>query len=253
VPGHDIIVIGASKGSGRALYQLAATLPRRLPAAVFVVVHLPVFPASHLPELLRRCGPVDAAFAVHGEPIRQGRLYVAPADRQLRIEFGRVGLHRQLLERQSRPSIDAVFRTAATAYGPRVVGVVMSGLLHDGSAGLSWIKRRGGVTIVQDPAESPEPSMPLHALAQAPVDHCVTVEAMAPLLVELARRTVRPASRPESPEETSWWLSLGSALRIEDPPAPRTATGHEARDGQAGTSRPLVRTPDPAAPAPAET
>jgi hypothetical protein len=107
---------------------------------------------------------------------------------------------------------------------------------------------RGGDLLGQDDG-------PLLAAAAEEALTLVTYDqkTIAPLLVELARRTVRPASRPESPEETSWWLSLGSALRIEDPPAPRTATGHEAHDGQAGTSRPLVRTPDPPAPAPAET
>jgi two-component system chemotaxis response regulator CheB len=197
--GHDIIVIGGSKGARPALIEIASNLPRGLPAAVFIVVHLPVAPESNLPEALRSAGALPAAFAADGEPIFQGRIYVAPANRHLSVDPGRIRLLHGPPERGHRPAIDPVFRSAGQSYGRRVVGVVMSGLLKDGTEGLAAIKNRGGVAVVQDPEDAPEPSMPLNALARVEVNHCVPAQALAPLLVKLAHEPLPAES--EGPRE----------------------------------------------------
>lgn len=194
MPGHDIIVIGGSKGARPALIEIASNLPPGLPAAVFIVVHLPVAPKSTLPEALRSAGALPAAFAADGEQIVTGRIYVAPANRHLRVDPGKIRLLDGPPERGHRPAIDPVFRSAGQSYGRRVVGVVMSGMLRDGAEGLAAIKNHGGVAVVQDPEEAPAPSMPLNARARVEVDHCVTAQRLAPLLVKLAHEPVPPES-----------------------------------------------------------
>ena len=148
---HDIAVIGASAGGVEALLRLAGDLPHKLPAAVFVVVHYPEEAPSVLPRLLNRAGPLGATNPRDGDPIEHGRSYVATPGVHLQVNEGRVNLVRGPKENYHRPAIDPLFRTAAIAYGPRVVGVVLSGANADGTAGLQAIKQCGGVTIVQDP------------------------------------------------------------------------------------------------------
>src|SRR5262245_37931807 len=132
--GRDIIVVGASAGGVGALRGLAGRLPPGLPAAVFVVCHFPSEGHSVLPELLNLWGPLPAAHAVDGEPIRPGRVYVAPPDHHLVLRQGRVELSGGPRENKFRPAIDPLFRSAARAYGPRVVAVILSGALQDGAA-----------------------------------------------------------------------------------------------------------------------
>src|SRR5919202_3455479 len=132
MPGHDIIVAGASAGGMEALQVLVRDLPADLPAALFVVWHIPAHSFGVLPDVLARAGLLPAAHARDGEPIAPGRVYVAPPDRHLLLEPGQVRLTRGPKENHFRPAIDPVFRSAAVAYGPRVIGVVLSGLLNDG-------------------------------------------------------------------------------------------------------------------------
>jgi len=186
MPGHDVIVIGASAGGVEALVTLAGSLPANLPAAIFVVLHIPAQSPSLLPEILNRSGPLRATHPVDGEAIQNGRIYVALPDHHLLVEEGVVRIIRGPKENRHRPAIDPLFRSAARTYGTRVVGVILTGSLDDGTAGLLAIKRRGGVAVVQDPQDALFSSMSLSAIAHVEVDHVVPLSAVGPLLVPLA-------------------------------------------------------------------
>ncbi|HZY16911.1 MAG TPA: chemotaxis protein CheB [Ramlibacter sp.] len=179
-----LVVIGASSGGVDALLRLAAALPANLPAMVAAVVHIGTQP-SILPELLRRAGPLPARHPRDGERLHAGTLYVAPPDHHLVLDKAVAHLSRGPRENHTRPAIDPLFRSAALGWRSRVIGVVLTGQLDDGTAGLAAIKSCGGVAIVQDPADCVAPSMPLSALANVEVDHCLPLDAIAPLLVRL--------------------------------------------------------------------
>ena len=184
---HDIVAIGASAGGVSVLKSLVEGLPADPPAAVFVVMHLPPEAPSMLPRILSRAGPLEAVWPEDGDPIQNGRIYVAPPNLHMLLENGTIRLSRGPKENLHRPAVDPLFRTAALAYGPRAVGVVLSGALDDGTAGLRAIKRRGGVAVVQDPEEALVPGMPQSALRYVDVDHRLPVDKIAPLLSRLAR------------------------------------------------------------------
>jgi two-component system, chemotaxis family, protein-glutamate methylesterase/glutaminase len=187
-----LIVIGTSAGGIEAMKVVAGGLPADLKAALFVVLHMGANGLGILPEILARAGPLAAANARDGEPIRPGRIYCAPPDHHLLLEpSGHVRLSRGPEENRFRPAVDPLFRSAAYAFGPRVVGVVLTGFLDDGTAGLWAIKERGGTAVVQNPEEALAPSMPRSALQHVPVDHCVPLTEMAPLLAELARTPIK--------------------------------------------------------------
>jgi two-component system chemotaxis response regulator CheB len=193
----DLIVIGTSAGGIEALKVLAGGLPADLKAAVFVVLHMGANGLGILPQILERAGPLPAANARDGEAIRPGRIHVAPPDHHLLLEpSGHVRLSRGPKENRFRPAIDPLFRSAALAFGPRVVAVVLSGYLDDGTAGLWAIKARGGTAVVQHPMDALAPSMPRSALAHVAVDHCVTVKEMGPLLAVLAHTPVKEKGGP---------------------------------------------------------
>jgi two-component system chemotaxis response regulator CheB len=187
LPSNDIIVIGASAGGVQALSEVVASLPADLPAAVFAVLHLTPFGRSALPQILNRSSHLVARHPEDGEEIRPGHVYVAPPDRHLALDHGRVLLGRGPTENGHRPAVDVLFRTAARAYGPRVVGVVMTGNLDDGTAGLALIKERGGIAVVQDPKEADYPGMPESALRNVAVDHVLPLAGIGSLLADLAR------------------------------------------------------------------
>lgn len=194
--GHEIIVIGASAGGVDAIPRLIASLPADLPASVFIVLHIPVLGPDLFAEIVGRRSALAVRNGVDGEEILPGRVYVAPPDMHLQIEIGRVRLNRGPRENRHRPAIDALFRSAAEAYGPRVTGVVLTGHLDDGTAGLNSVKTHGGVTIVQDPKDALASGMPESALRNVKVDHCVSLAEIGPLLVRLATaRTVSPRRR----------------------------------------------------------
>ncbi|MGI4884845.1 MAG: chemotaxis protein CheB [Janthinobacterium lividum] len=184
-PTH-LIVVGTSAGGMSALLQLVAQLPAALPAAVLVVQHLA--PDSDPEGTVTRLAAHTALHcqvAGHGAPLVAGHLYLAPPDRHLLVKEDRVLVTKGPFENGYRPSADALFRAAAVAFGAQVVGVVLTGMLHDGTAGLEFVKRCGGTAVVQDPAEAEFPSMPESALRNVAVDHVLPVAAMGPLLVEL--------------------------------------------------------------------
>ncbi|HLX70863.1 MAG TPA: chemotaxis protein CheB [Verrucomicrobiae bacterium] len=184
--GHDIVVIGASAGGVDALPRLIGSLPADLPASVFVVLHIPPHGRDLMPKIIRRTASLSVAHAVAGESVRKGHVYVAPPDRHLQLDGRRVRLSHGPRENFHRPSIDALFRTAAESYGPRVAAVVLTGNLDDGTAGLHAVKKRGGIAIVQDPRDALVPAMPQSALRIVKVNHCVPLAKIGPLLIRLA-------------------------------------------------------------------
>ena len=185
---HDTIVVGASAGGVQALTKLVTGLPSDLPAAVVIVLHVAPDVPSYLPAILSRDARLPVAHAVAGEELTTGRVYVAPPDHHLLIERHHLRLVHGPKENLHRPSIDALFRSAARWVGPRTIGVVLTGARDDGAAGMRAIKRRGGITIVQDPAEAPFPSMPLSVTQSMKVDYSISLGDIAPLLNKLARQ-----------------------------------------------------------------
>jgi two-component system chemotaxis response regulator CheB len=178
-----------------ALSEIIGSLPADLPAAVFAVLHVSPHAPSALPRILSRAGDLPALYPKEGkEKIEQGRVYIAPPDRHLAIENGHVTTTREATENGHRPAVDVLFRTAARYYGPRVVGVVLTGNLDDGTAGLADIKERGGVAVVQDPEEADHPGMPTNAILHVPVDHVLPMAAIGTLLDRLAREPVPEAA-----------------------------------------------------------
>lgn len=184
---NQLVVIGGSAGGIEALRTLVAGLPADFPAPVCVVVHTAPQAPGVLDEILSRAGPLHATNAIGGERIRPGRIYVAPPDFHLVVEPGMLRVMKGPLENRFRPAIDPLFRSAAQVYGPGVIGVILTGSLDDGTAGLWTVKQTGGTAIVQDPDEALYPGMPQNALNHVNVDHVVPLAGIAPLLVELTR------------------------------------------------------------------
>lgn len=158
-----VVAIGASAGGLEALTELVAALPRGLPASVLVVLHVPATRPSILPEILQRSGPLSATHASDGEELRPSHILVAPPGVHLKVAGPKVALDRGPRENSVRPAIDVLFRSVARHYGPRAIGVILSGLLDDGTAGLAELKRRGGLALAQDPRGAAFPSMPSSA------------------------------------------------------------------------------------------
>ena len=179
-----IVVVGASVGGVEAIGFLAAALPPDFAAAVLVVLHIGAH-KSVLPRLLSQRGPLPACHPRDGDLIRPGHIYVAPPDHHLLVEPGRVRLARGPRENWARPAVDPLFRSAAQAYGRAVVGIVLTGGLNDGTAGLFEVKRRGGLAVVQDPGDAVSPGMPQSALSHVAVDHCLPLMAIPALLAGL--------------------------------------------------------------------
>jgi two-component system chemotaxis response regulator CheB len=194
-----VVAIGASAGGLDALRHLVRLLPADFPAPILVVVHTAPQSPGVLDAGLSRWGPLPAVRPRDGARLEPRRIYVAPPDFHLLVEPGRVRVTRGPRENRFRPAIDPLFRSAAQVFGPAAIGVVLSGNLDDGAAGLRAIKQLGGVAIVQDPDEAMFPSMPLSALASADVDHVLPAAAIPPLLARLTSR-VEVAEDRSAPE-----------------------------------------------------
>lgn len=183
---HDIFVIGASVGGVEALQKIVAPLPVDVPASIFVVLHIG---RSHsaLEKILGASGKLPASRAMHGEPIRSSRIYVAPPDHHIVLDKSRIYLDKGPKEHYTRPAADPLFRSAAMAFGQRVVGIVLTGGDRDGAQGLAEIKAAGGVSVVQDPAEAEDPSMPKSGLMVDSPDYCLPLAEIPGLIIRLSR------------------------------------------------------------------
>jgi two-component system, chemotaxis family, protein-glutamate methylesterase/glutaminase len=225
MPGRDIVVIGGSAGSIEVLAELVGGLPRDFPGSIFVVVHFPGSVTSTLPRILSRAGPLPAHHPRDGEPIEPGRIYVAPPDCHLHLSDDRIRLTRGPKENGHRPALDPLFRTAALSYGPRVQGVILSGNLNDGTAGLLRIKQLGGAAIVQDPETALYQGMPRSALEHVAVDHVLPVHEIASVVAELARRPIETSEVIAMSEESTRNAQaeeIAAADRQQQPGMPST-------------------------------
>lgn len=189
---RDIVVIGASAGGVECLTELMRALPADFPAAIFVVLHVSPHSVSVLPHILQRAGQLPALHAQDGDPILRGRVYVAPPDHHLLLQEHCIRVIRGPRENGHRPAVDPLFRTAAHYYGPRVIGVVLSGALDDGTAGLAAIQARGGVSLVQDPQEALHPGMPGSAVRNGVADWVLPLAEIAPVLMHLVAQPIEP-------------------------------------------------------------
>jgi two-component system, chemotaxis family, protein-glutamate methylesterase/glutaminase len=194
---RDIIAVGASTGGVDALKRLCAGLPGDLAAAVFVVLHMAADGPNLMPEILDRRGPLPVRLAVDGERVERGCIYVGPANHHLLVIDDFIRLGRGPRENLTRPAIDPLFRSVAATYGPRAIGVVLTGELNDGAAGLGDIKRCGGVTVVQSPADAEAPSMPSSALQASDVDYRASLAQLPDVLTHLVGQPTGP--RPPVP------------------------------------------------------
>jgi two-component system chemotaxis response regulator CheB len=216
---RDIVVIGASTGGLQALLELLDSLPPGIPAALFVVIHTAPEGSGPLPEILARSGTWAACYAEDGAAVEHGRIYVAPPDRHLLIKRGGIRVTRGPRENRFRPAIDPLFRTAARAFGARVIGIVLSGGLDDGTHGLELIKRHGGLAIAQDPQDAVMPSMPLSAIQNVEVDHILAPAAIAAKLPVLVREPVTDDARVV-PEAIDVAEGITDHLRTGQSPGP---------------------------------
>src|SRR5438105_3068855 len=188
MPGHNIVVIGASAGGIEALKRLVGGLPPDFPSTLFIVLHLSPHTPSLLPAILGKAGALPVLSPEDGSEIEPGRIYAAPADRHMLIDKDRVRIVRGPKENRHRPAVDPLFRSAAWSFGPRVVGVVLTGTLDDGAAGLWAVRTCGGVAVVQDPNDAQFPEMPTAAMSMLEMDYCLPVVEIAPLLIRLAQQ-----------------------------------------------------------------
>jgi two-component system chemotaxis response regulator CheB len=185
-----VLVVGTSAGGVEALTRLAAQLPADFPAPVLVVLHVPSFSASNLPAILDRAGPLEADHARDHEPLVAGRIYVAPPDFHLLVEREEIRVVRGAHENNHRPAIDPLFRSAALAFGPAAIALVLTGALADGAVGVVAVRSSGGTVVVQDPKDALYPDMPLHAIAADPAALVAPLADIPALVDRLVREPV---------------------------------------------------------------
>ncbi len=223
---RNIIVIGASAGGVEAVPRLLSSLPASIPAAFFVTLHIPPHSESYMPRLITRSGLLPAEHACDGTPIQTGRVYVAPPDYHLLVDADVIRLSHGPKENRHRPDIDPLFRSAAATYGERVAGVLLTGNLDDGAAGLREVQQHRGLTIVQDPQEAPYPEMPRSALQAIRPDHCLPLKQIESLLARLPNPTSKGAKMKakkrsnnsnESPDARAGRTKPGSTIPVVCP------------------------------------
>jgi two-component system chemotaxis response regulator CheB len=198
--GRNIIVIGTSAGGLEALDDLVGQLPTDLPASIFIVQHMaPQNTGQALVHRLGRHKAFHCKLATAGESFKPGRIYIAPPDSHLLVKKTRVMVTKGARENRYRPGVDPLFRSAAVTHGSGVIGVILTGMLDDGTAGLVAVKNCGGITVVQDPKDAAYPGMPQSALDNVKVDYCVPIAEMGRLLEKLAHE--HPGKRKPIPED----------------------------------------------------
>ncbi|WP_181304028.1 chemotaxis protein CheB [Rufibacter sp. XAAS-G3-1] len=214
LPHHDIIVIGTSAGGMAVLCELMEQLPADLPASIFIVQHLARNSNSDvLVDRLNKTSKLICQVAAHEQTIEHGNVYFVPQDHHLLLQKGRMLVTKGPRENLFRPAIDPLFRSAAAAYGPRVIGIVLTGMLQDGTVGMEMIKRSGGITLVQHPEEAEYPDMPLSVLNEIEVDYVVSVAEMGQLLQELV--FVPASSSAEVPEDVTYEATIAERLMLD--------------------------------------
>lgn len=192
-----IVVVGASAGSMQALTALVAQLKSDFPAPVFIVSHMgPETTGIALVRALDAAGALPCQHARHAQSFKNGQIYVAPSDNHMLIEGGKILITKGARENRSRPAIDPLFRSAAVAHGNRVIGIILTGYLDDGTSGMMAIKRCGGVCIAQDPDDAAYPDMPRSAIVNVGVDHVLPIAGMGALLADLVQRVPSAQTLP---------------------------------------------------------
>lgn len=195
---RDIVVIGTSAGGLEALQSLLGGLPPGFPAAVLVVMHRTENTASVLPEILARSSRLPVKQPQDGELVQQGWVYVAPAGVHMLVEHARLRLVAGPRENRHRPAIDPLFRSAAATFGSRVIGVILTGMLDDGTSGLMVVQAHGGVAIVQNPHTAMFPAMPENAVRRVPDARIAELDRIPVLLQEYVKENVEPSRGYES-------------------------------------------------------
>jgi two-component system chemotaxis response regulator CheB len=222
--GHSIVVVGTSAGGMEALTTLLAQLPKELPAAVFIVQHMSADSLGlELVHRLQRVGTLTCELGESGQRFEHGHVYIAPPDHHMLVKNETILVTKGARENRSRPAIDPLFRSAAVAYGSRVIGVILTGQLDDGTSGLQAVARCGGLSVVQDPKDAAYPGMAQSALGHVKVDHCVPLAAMGRLLVKLV---AQPAAKQKDPP-ADIVLEAKIAERVLSDLAAVNALGHQ--------------------------
>jgi two-component system chemotaxis response regulator CheB len=209
---NRIVVTGASAGGIDALKTIVSALPGDFAAPVLVVLHTAPTAPGILDQILARAGRLPAMNAVTGQRIEPGHIYVAPPDHHLIVEPGLVRITRGPRENRFRPAIDPTFRSAAQVYGPGVIGVILTGYLDDGAAGMAAIAQLGGTTIVQDPADALFPDMPSNVLKVVQVDHRVALSEIAPLLVRLVNAPLSHEGAVTVPDDVGIEVQIAAGM-----------------------------------------
>jgi two-component system, chemotaxis family, protein-glutamate methylesterase/glutaminase len=212
VPNRDIIVIGASMGGIEAIRRLLSRLPANLPATIFCVVHTGTSDAKFLARAIGGRSALPVTVAQEGERYVRGRAYVAPGDHHLLVGEDHIHVRRGPSENGSRPAIDPLFRSAAATCTTRVLGIVLTGLLNDGTAGLRAIKKCGGITVVQDPADAEFDPMPKSAIRHVEVDYVCPLEEIPVLMAELTAEARPP------PVEVSENIRMEALIAAQEVP-----------------------------------
>ena len=184
---YELIVMGCSMGGMHALQAILPAFPKDFSVPIAVVQHRYRTSSEVLPALLRHGAQLSVVDALDKQWIKPGTVYMAPADYHLLVERGELSLSVDARVEYSRPSIDVLFESAADAYGPATVGVVLTGANADGARGAARIKERGGFVVVQDPVTAESPAMPRAAIAATRVDRILPLDRIGPFLVELCR------------------------------------------------------------------
>lgn len=208
---RDIVVIGGSLGGMTVLKQLLRDLPADLPASLLLVTHMPGQSTGYLPQMLADMTALTVRPAMEGQPIEHGHLYVAVPDRHLLVLDGAIALGTGPRENMARPAIDPLFRSAALSFGPRVIGLVLSGLLNDGASGLRAIRAWGGLAVVQHPLDAEADAMPRAALQAVQTDHIGRAAELGGLLRRLAGSAAAATAEPASPSREDLELEVAIA------------------------------------------